>query len=182
VSFLHQNQEGTVRQRGGKKPASLRVARAVRRGRRRLFGDGRDARDAADLRAELQSVFRDEGAALGKSFSPTKAAPEFPKADGRALQNLWSIQPGDSRKELFCGVEPASLSHSKNGGNSWSKLARGFPKRDAYDTVLRDAMDVDHLPAGTTTGQLWMGRDGGEEWECLFDSRPPIHYVKVAVA
>jgi hypothetical protein len=33
--------------------------------------------------------------------------------------------------------------------------------------LLRDAMDVDRLKApalcvGTTTGQLWIGRDGGE--------------------
>ena len=40
-------------------------------------------------------------------------------------------------------------------------------------------MDIDELksPAlyfGTTTGQLWIGRDGGEEWDCLFDSLPPI--------
>ena len=34
---------------------------------------------------------------------------------------------------------------------------------------------------GTTTGQLWIGREGGEEWNCLFDSLPPIHCVKVAV-
>ena len=31
------------------------------------------------------------------------------------------------------------------------------------------------------TGQLWIGREGGEEWSCLFDSLPPIHCVKVAV-
>ena len=53
--------------------------------------------------------------------------------------------------------------------------------------MLRDAMDVDALspPAlyfGTTTGQLWIGRDGGESWGCVFDSLPPIHCVKVAVA
>jgi hypothetical protein len=47
-------------------------------------------------------------------------------------------------------------------------------------------MDIDELksPAlyfGTTTGQLWIGRDGGEKWECLFDALPPIHNVKVAV-
>jgi hypothetical protein len=33
----------------------------------------------------------------------------------------------------------------------------------------------------TTTGQLWMGRDSGAEWSCLFDSLPPIHCLKVAV-
>ena len=50
----------------------------------------------------------------------------------------------------------------------------------------RDAMDTDEVksPAyyfGTTTGQLWIGRDGGENWTRLFDSLPPIHCVKVAV-
>ncbi len=75
---------------------------------------------------------------------------------------------------------------SEDGGGSWKRLARGFPKKDAYFTVQRDAMSIDELksPAlyfGTTTGQLWIGRDGGEEWECLFDSLPPIHCVKVAV-
>jgi len=75
---------------------------------------------------------------------------------------------------------------SENGGDSWSRLARGLPKKDSYFTVLRDGMDVDRLasPAlyfGTTTGQLWIGRDGGERWECLFDSLPPIQTVKVAV-
>ena len=31
-----------------------------------------------------------------------------------------------------------------------------------------------------TTGQLWTGREGGEQGGCLFDSLPPIHNVKVA--
>jgi photosystem II stability/assembly factor-like uncharacterized protein len=75
---------------------------------------------------------------------------------------------------------------SENGGGSWKKLSKGFPKRDTYFTVLRDAMDVDHtnspaLYVGTTTGQLWMGREGGEAWECVFDALPPINNVKVAV-
>jgi photosystem II stability/assembly factor-like uncharacterized protein len=299
---------------------------------------------------------------LGKSFKETKAAPAFPKDDGRALANIWSLEPGDGKKDLLCGVEPAALfrssdggdswdmvagisnhdhsrkwnpgngglcmhtilregnrvhvgistgghylsenggqtfvaanngvgagftpdpypefgqcvhkmaSHkdapgrlymqnhggwsewagpggprpgigvlrsddhghtwrsiaaglpsdfgfpivvhphdadtvyvvplapatrtcpggapavwrSENGGSSWQKLAKGFPKKETYFTVLRDAMDIDELssPAlyfGTTTGQLWIGREGGERWECLFDALPPIHCVKVAV-
>jgi hypothetical protein len=84
------------------------------------------------------------------------------------------------------GAVPA-VWRSENGGDSWSKLTRGFPKHDSYFTVLRDGMDIDELksPAlyfGTTTGQLWIGRDGGEEWDCLFVSLPPINVVKVAVA
>ena len=299
---------------------------------------------------------------LGKTFTETKAAPTFPKDDGRALANIWSLEPGDGKKELWCGTEPAALFHSENGGDSWEmipgisnheharkwhpgngglcmhtivrdgsrvhlgistgghylsedggatfsaankgvgagfspdpypefgqcvhkiarhkdapgrlymqnhggwsewsgpggprpgigvlrsddhghswrsiakglpsdfgfpivvhphspdivyvaplesmtrtcpggapaiwrsengggswrKLTNGLPKRQSYFTILRDAMDTDELksPAlyfGTTTGQLWIGRNGGEQWECLFDSLPPIHCVKVAV-
>ena len=75
---------------------------------------------------------------------------------------------------------------SEDGGTSWSKLAKGLPKKESFFTIQRDAMDMDNLKAaalyfGTTTGQLWMGSDGGEEWKCLFDALPPIHNVKVAV-
>jgi len=47
-------------------------------------------------------------------------------------------------------------------------------------------MDVDRLKApalcfGTTTGQLWIGRESGEHSDNLFDSLPPIHNVEVAV-
>jgi photosystem II stability/assembly factor-like uncharacterized protein len=75
---------------------------------------------------------------------------------------------------------------SEDGGGSWKRLARGLPKKESFFTVQRDAMDIDDLrsPAlyfGTTTGQLWIGRDAGDDWSCLFDSLPPIHCVKVAV-
>jgi hypothetical protein len=292
---------------------------------------------------------------LGKKFTPTKSAPAFPKEDGRALANIWSLEPGDKKKELWCGVEPASLFRSEDGGDSWemvagisnhaharkwfpgngglcmhtivrqgkrvhlgistgghylsedggnsfaaankgvgagfvpdpypefgqcvhkiaahkdvpgrlymqnhggweerpgigvlrsddhghtwrsiakglpsdfgfpivvhphdpdtvyvmphegptrtcpdgapavwrsesggdswTRLAKGFPKKETYFTVQRDALDIDELtsPAlyfGTTTGQLWLGRDGGEQWSCLFSALPPIHCVKVGV-
>jgi photosystem II stability/assembly factor-like uncharacterized protein len=292
---------------------------------------------------------------LGKKFKETKSAPAFPKEDGRALANIWSLEAGDDKKDLWCGVEPASLFHSSDGGDSWTlvpgisnheharkwhpgngglcmhtvlrdgrrvhlgistgghylsedggqtfraanqgvgagfvpdpypefgqcvhkiarhpdapgrlymqnhggwpdrpgigvlrsddhghtwrsiskglpsdfgfpiivhphdpdtvyvmplepwtracpggapavwrsedggdswrRLARGLPKKESFFTVQRDAMDIDDLksPAlyfGTTTGQLWIGRDGGEDWSCLFGALPPIHCVKVAV-
>ena len=292
---------------------------------------------------------------LGKTFKETKSAPAFPKEDGRALANIWSLEAGDDPKDLWCGVEPASLFRSGDGGDSWEmvpgisnhaharkwqpgngglclhtilrdgdrvhigistgghylsenggtsfrasnrgigagfvpdpfpefgqcvhkiarpkdapgrlylqnhggwpehpdfgvlrsddhgrnwksiakglpsdfgfpivvhphdadtiyvvpleaptrtcpggapavwrsedaggswrRLARGLPKKESFFTVQRDAMDIDELksPAlyfGTTTGQLWIGRNGGEEWSCLFNSLPPIHCVKAAV-
>src|SRR3989304_1740602 len=32
---------------------------------------------------------------LGKKFKETKSAPAFPKEDGRALANIWSLEAGD---------------------------------------------------------------------------------------
>ena len=50
---------------------------------------------------------------LGKNFKETKSAPGFPKDDGRALANIWSLEPGSGKKDLWCGVEPASLFRSR---------------------------------------------------------------------
>ena len=105
------------------------------------------------------------------------------------------VHPHDADTVYVMPLEPGTRAcpggapavwRSENGGGSWHRLAAGLPRKDTYFTVLRDAMDVDHLtsPAlyfGTTTGQLWIGREGGERWECVFGALPPIHNVKVAV-
>jgi len=105
------------------------------------------------------------------------------------------VHPHDADTLYVMPLEPATRTcpggapavwRSENGGDSWRRLASGLPRKASYFTVQRDAMTIDELksPAlyfGTTTGQLWLGRDGGEAWECLFDSLPPIHCVKVAL-
>lgn len=106
-----------------------------------------------------------------------------------------AVHPNDPDTIYVVPLEPMTRTcpggvpavwRSENGGASWSPLKQGLPQKDSYFTVLRDAMDFDEADApalyfGTTTGQLWMGREGGEAWECLFDSLPPIHCVKAAV-
>jgi hypothetical protein len=94
------------------------------------------------------------------------------------------VMPHAGMTRTCPGGAPA-VWRSENGGDSWNRLAKGLPKKESFFTVQRDAMDIDDAksPAlyfGTTTGQLWTGRDGGEEWDCLFNSLPPIHCVKVA--
>lgn len=106
------------------------------------------------------------------------------------------VHPHDADTVYVIPLEPMTRTcpggapavwRSENGGDSWKRLTKGFPKKESYFTVLRDGLDIDELksPAlyfGTTTGQLWIGRDGGEEWDCLFDSLPPINCVKVGFA
>ncbi len=95
------------------------------------------------------------------------------------------VMPLEPMTRTCPGGAPA-LWRSENGGDSWSRIAKGLPKKSSFFTVQRDGLDIDTFknPAlyfGTTTGQLWIGRDGGDEWECLFDALPPIHCVKAQV-
>src|SRR6478609_7919374 len=66
---------------------------------------------------------------LGKKFKETKSAPAFPKDDGRALANIWSLEPGADGKDLWCGAEPAALFRSPDGGDSW-ELVPGISNHD----------------------------------------------------
>ncbi len=74
---------------------------------------------------------------------------------------------------------------SYNGGKTWKKLDKGFPKRDAYFTIKRQAMNVDsHDPVGiylgTTGGEVWASRDEGKSFARIAMSLPEIYSVRPA--
>jgi photosystem II stability/assembly factor-like uncharacterized protein len=107
---------------------------------------------------------------LGKNFKETKAAPAFAKDDGRALANIWSLEPGDDKNDLWCGVEPAALFRSSDGGDSWDMVA-GISNHEharkwhpgngglCMHTIVRDGSRV-HL--GISTGGHYLSEDGGQ--------------------
>jgi hypothetical protein len=105
------------------------------------------------------------------------------------------VHPHDANTVYVLPLEPATRTcpgaraavwRSESAGEKWQRLTNGLPKKEAWFTVLRDAMDLDdgRRPSvwfGTTTGQLWRGRDGGETFDCVIASLPPILCVKAAV-
>ncbi|MDP2481409.1 MAG: hypothetical protein Q8W51_04275 [Candidatus Palauibacterales bacterium] len=75
---------------------------------------------------------------------------------------------------------------TRDAGTSWEPMTRGLPQENAYETVLRDALDVDSLDAagvyfGTRSGRVYASRDDGESWEALQEELPPVVCVKASV-
>ncbi len=76
---------------------------------------------------------------------------------------------------------------TQNAGKKWQPMTKGLPQKDAYETVIRDAMGVDPLDPvgvyfGTRSGKLFASRDDGKSWSTVIDGLPPIVCVKAAIA
>ena len=71
-----------------------------------------------------------------------------------------------------------------DGGKSWKELRNGLPQQGCFDIVYRHGMDVDDNVAafGTTTGNLFLSEDYGENWKCLSHHLPMIHSVHFAAS
>jgi len=74
---------------------------------------------------------------------------------------------------------------TRNGGKKWEALAKGLPQKEAYETVLRDAMAVDALDPvgvyfGTRSGKLFGSANEGKSWSAIADGLPPVVCVKTA--
>jgi photosystem II stability/assembly factor-like uncharacterized protein len=74
---------------------------------------------------------------------------------------------------------------TRNAGRTWQRLDQGLPESQAWWTVKRQAMTADTLAApalylGTTSGELWLGRDEGARWSNIARHLPEIYAVEVA--
>jgi len=79
---------------------------------------------------------------LGKTFKETKTAPAFPKGDGRAVANIWALEPGAGKKDLLAGVEPAlPFSEQKVLWNEvWSSLRSNDELRPLVEDSYRESI------------------------------------------
>jgi len=116
---------------------------------------------------------------FGKSWTnPETSGVKFPEDAGVSLKQIWQIRPGrsDEPNVLYCGVEPAALFESRDGGGSWS-LVRGLhnhPHRPRWEpgggglclhTILPDPADRKRLFVAISTGGVYRTDDGGKTWQ-----------------
>jgi hypothetical protein len=75
---------------------------------------------------------------------------------------------------------------TRNAGKTWQRLDKGFPTKQAWWTVKRQAMCADGydpvgLYVGTTNGEVWMSANEGKQWTCIARHLPEIYAIETAL-
>ncbi len=75
---------------------------------------------------------------------------------------------------------------TRDGGSNWDALTDGLPGPHDYQSVYREGMDTDGLDSegvylGTSNGEVYASTDGGDHWQRLPGTLPPVLSVTCAV-
>jgi photosystem II stability/assembly factor-like uncharacterized protein len=126
--------------------------------------------------------YSDNGAQTWTKVSTPEAGVHFgfpiavDENDGRTA---WVV-PARSDAERMAIGGGLFVARTSDGGKSWQTFREGLPQNNAYDIVLRHALDVagDCLCFGSTTGNVYLSEDRGESWQCLGNNFPPVYSVR----
>jgi len=144
-----------------------------------LSYDGRSGRQK--LWAAVNSPYWGSFLSSSNDFGKTWSDPEtynikFPEGSDVSLKQIWQIANDPHNADtLYCGVEPAALFKSTDGGESWS-LNRGLfdhPHRTQWQpgggglclhTILPDPSNEKRIYVAISTGGVYRSDDGGASW------------------
>jgi len=122
----------------------------------------------------------------GRTWSePGPQTVRFPAESGRALAQIWQIAPGRAKEPdvFYCGVEPAALFESRDGGKSWRARNAGvraqfMPEEHRYPEFGQCVHKVVHHPS--RPGRLFLQNhwglyrsdDWGDSWKDIANGVP----------
>jgi photosystem II stability/assembly factor-like uncharacterized protein len=101
----------------------------------------------------------------------------FPPDAGRAVAQVWQIAPGRAGDPdtVYCGVEPAALFESRDGGQSWEPN-KGLLNHEhqpkwqpgggglCLHTIVLDPANPKRMLIAISTGGVYRSDDGGKSW------------------
>ena len=115
---------------------------------------------------------------FGRNWSgPEESTLKFPEGSGGELKQIWQITPGPASEPgtIWCGVEPAALFVTRDGGGSWSLVeglwnheqrAKWMPGAGGLclHTVLPDPEDPKRMRIAISAAGMYATDDGGATW------------------
>lgn len=93
----------------------------------------------------------------------------------------WFVPAAADQKRI--PVDAALMvTRTRDGGQSFEVLRQGLPQTHCYDLIYRHGLavgdDGQTLMMGSTTGGLWASGNGGEAWQEISTTLPPIYAVR----
>ena len=75
------------------------------------------------------------------------------------------------------------VNRTRDRGKTFETLREGLLSADCYDRAYRHGLEAGGdgltLTMGSTTGGLWSSLDGGDHWQAVSMSVPPIYTVRI---
>ncbi len=115
---------------------------------------------------------------LGTTWSePDQHSVRFPEDSGLALAQIWQVAPGAESEPdvLYCGVEPAALFKSTDGGDSWHPVdgllhheqrPKWMPGGGGLclHTIVTDPENAKRMLIAISAAGVYRTDDGGHTW------------------
>ncbi|MGZ3254043.1 MAG: WD40/YVTN/BNR-like repeat-containing protein [Burkholderiaceae bacterium] len=99
----------------------------------------------------------------------------------RDAQTAWFV-PGIKDEKRIPVDAALCVSRTRDGGKTFEALRNGLPQKDCYDLIYRHGLavsdDGNTLLMGSTTGGLWVTENGGDTWQEISHTLPPVYAVR----
>src|SRR5690606_27115194 len=98
-------------------------------------------------------------------------------------QEAWFV-PGIKDEKRYPVDSRLVVTHTQDAGATLTALTHCLQAHDSFDLVYRHGLDIDstgrRLVMASTTGNMWITENGGEQWECVSNYLPPVYAVRLA--
>ena len=110
----------------------------------------------------------------------------FPIAVTRREPDGVYVVPLDYGQDNFrVSLSQFTVYRTRDSAKTWEPLTNGLPGPNDYQSVYREGLDTDGLDpegvyVGTSNGEVFASADGGDHWQRLPGTLPPILSVSAA--
>ena len=97
-------------------------------------------------------------------------------------ENMAWVIPGVSDGVRVAIDGKLQVCRTDDGGKTWKSFSNGLPQENCYDIVYRHCLDYngEDLVFGSTTGNVFVSNDMGENWKCISNYLPMVYSVCLA--